>query len=91
MIQFEWDENKAKSNFAKHGVSFDEAVTVFDDPFSLTILDPDHSITEIRYIDLGYSYKNRLLIVVYTERAHRIRLISSREADNYERRQYESR
>jgi uncharacterized DUF497 family protein len=91
MIQFEWDENKDESNFAKHGVSFHEAKTVFDDPFVLTILDPDHSVTEIHYIDLGYSADGRLLIVIYIERGDKIRIISSREAEKYERREYEKR
>ena len=55
MQEFDWDENKAISNEQKHSVSFDEAITVFKDPFSITILDPDHSIDETRFIDLGHS------------------------------------
>lgn len=90
MIRFDWDGQKARSNLAKHGVSFDEAKTVFEDPFAITILDPDHSDKEMRFIDLGYSQNNRLLIVVYTERNDTIRIISSREADKNERKQYET-
>ena len=89
MQEFRWDKNKAKSNEQKHGVSFDEAITVFKDPFTLTILDPDHSVDETRFIDLGYSDHGRLLIVVYTERDNLIRLISSRLANNAERKTYE--
>lgn len=76
-------------NEAKHGVSFFEAATVFKDTFSITILDPDHSDDEARFIDLGYSDKGRLLIVIYTERGNLIRLISSRLATNAERKTYE--
>lgn len=90
MIRFDWDGQKARSNLAKHGVSFDEAKTVFEDPFAITIPDPDHSDKEMRFIDLGYSQNNRLLIVVYTERNDTIRIISSREADKNERKQYET-
>ena len=90
MFQFEWDEQKAKNNLKKHGIGFDEAKTVFEDPLSLTMPDPEHSVTEARYIDLGYSVNNRLLVVVYMERNDVIRIISSREAENYERRQYEN-
>jgi uncharacterized DUF497 family protein len=91
MIRFEWDEKKAASNLKKHAVSFDEAKTVLEDPFSLTIPDRNHSTGETRFIDLCYSVKNRLLVVVYTERNDVIRIISSREAEKYERRQYENK
>ena len=90
MFRFEWDELKAKNNLKKHGVGFDEAKTVFEDPLSLTIPDIEHSVDEARFIDLGYSINNRLLVVIYTERNNVIRIISSREAENYERRQYEN-
>jgi len=86
---FEWDEEKAKANLRKHRISFDEATAVFADPFSLTIPDPDHSTDEQRYVDIGSSEKGRVLIVVYTERATRIRVISCREATPSERRLYE--
>jgi len=88
---FEWDEEKAKANLKKHRVSFDEATTVFSDPFSITILDPDHSVDEQRYIDIGSSDKSRVLVVVYTERGASIRIISCRKATSSERRLYEER
>jgi uncharacterized DUF497 family protein len=89
MLEFEWDANKAATNIADHGVSFDEAVTAFEDPLSLTIEDPDHSEHEERLILLGRSRNNRLLVVVHTERENRIRLISARSATPRERRDYE--
>ncbi len=88
-LTFEWHEKKAAANLKKHKVSFEEAKTVFDDPLSITISDPDHSIDEERYIDVGMSSEGRLLVVTYTERFPNIRLISCRKATNLERRQYE--
>jgi len=88
-VVFEWDENKAKSNLRKHKVAFAEAVTVFDDAFSITISDPDHSVEENRFIDIGMSDHNRLLVVIYTEREERVRIISARHATAPERRKYE--
>jgi uncharacterized DUF497 family protein len=88
-LLFEWEENKAKRNVAKHGVSFEEASTVFSDPFELTIHDPLHSEEEDRFVSLGESFKRRLLVVVFTERGDRIRLISARKATRRERKQYE--
>ena len=88
-LSFEWDKRKAKSNLRLHGVSFIEASTVFADPLSLTIYDPDHSMTEMRFVDIGASHSGRLLVVSYTERGDRIRLISARAATADERRQYE--
>jgi hypothetical protein len=89
-LEFEWDENKANANFQKHGISFDKAKTVFDDPNSITISDSKHSSSEDRYIDIGLSSQGQLLVVVYTERGSKIRIISSRkptakEAEVYER------
>jgi uncharacterized protein len=86
---FEWDEEKAESNYRKHGVSFEEAKTVLGDPLSVTVDDLRHSIREHRYIDIGLSSQERLLVVVYTERGEAIRLISSREATRAERKIYE--
>lgn len=86
---FEWDEEKAQANLRTHKVSFDEATTVFSDPFSITIPDPDHSTGEERYIDIGTSDKGRLLVVSYTERGTNIRIISCRKATPTERRRYE--
>ena len=89
MLTFEWDANKAKSNLAKHGVSFEEAATVFGDPLSTTIPDPAHSQTEARFIILGRSYLGRLLVVIHTERGDNIRVISARRASRRERKDYE--
>lgn len=86
---FEWDENKAATNLVKHGVSFDEAKTVFNDPLYVDFYDPKHSDDEHRYIVIGMSAQNRLLLVAYTERGDAVRLISAREATRVERRAYE--
>jgi uncharacterized DUF497 family protein len=88
-MAYEWDENKAATNLSKHGVSFDEAKTVFDDPLYVDFYDPDHSLGEHRFILLGQSAKGRLLFVSYMERNGSIRLISAREATPSERRAYE--
>ena len=88
-LTFEWDENKAAENLRKHKVGFDEAKTVFGDPFSITIPNSAHSIYEQRYIDVGRSSKGRVLVVVYIEREDNIRLISCRKATPLERRVYE--
>jgi uncharacterized protein len=88
-LQFEWDSAKARSNFTKHDVSFDEASTAFRDVFSITIDDPLHSADEERYILVGLSCRNRLLVVVHTERGGRVRLISARIASRKERKCYE--
>jgi uncharacterized DUF497 family protein len=88
-VTFEWDEDKARENLKKHRVNFDEAKTIFLDPFSLTIPDPDHSMTEQCFVDIGTSVNGRLLITVYTERGTNIRLISCRKATPSERRKYE--
>ena len=88
---FGWDENKSRENERRHGVSFEEAKTIFNDPFAITIYDPDHSINEDRYIELGLSTDGRFLVVCYTERGTTIRIISSRAATQRERRVYEGR
>ncbi len=88
-LLFECDEGKSRSNFRKHGVSFEEASTVFGDTLSVTIDDPQHSVRESRYITLGYSAKHRLLAVVHTDRGGRIRIISARRAARNEREAYE--
>ena len=90
-LSFEWDEEKAKANLKEHRVSFDEATTVFVDPFSITIYDPDHSVEEQRYIDIGSSDRGHVLIVVYTERGPNLRIISCRKATSSERKLYEER
>ena len=88
-MEFEWNEEKAEANLAKHGVSFDEAKTAFDDPLYVDFYDPDHSLDEHRYIIIGESHQGRLLIVSYTERDDVIRLISAREVTRSERETYE--
>jgi uncharacterized protein len=88
-VIFEWDDQKASSNLKKHGVSFQEAKTVFGDTFSLTVADPEHSESEYRFIDIGLAESGRLLVVSYTERGTKIRIISSRLALPAERRLYE--
>lgn len=88
-LSFEWDEDKARSNLAKHGVGFAEATTVFGDPLSLTIPDPAHSQAEDRFIVLGHSHQRKLLVVAHTERGDSIRIISARRANRRERKSYE--
>jgi uncharacterized protein len=85
----EWDKDKARSNLQKHGVSFVEGITTLDDPFSITIDDPKHSIGEARFLTIGYSNRYRMLVVSYTERNETVRLISARPATPQERRMYE--
>ena len=86
---FEFDPNKAQSNLKKHGVSFAEAITVFDDPLASTLPDDQHSIEEDRYITVGSSSRHRILFVVYTDTISGIRLIGARTATAAETRQYE--
>jgi len=87
----EWDAKKAGSNARKHGVTFDEASTVFGDPLALLMPDPDHSFNEERYVVLGVSNLQELLIVAFAERPPRTRLISARRATPAERRRYEEK
>jgi uncharacterized protein len=89
-IDFEWDVTKAESNIRKHGVSFEEASTAFDDPLSITVEDPEHSAEELRQITIGCSEQKRLVVVAHCDRASHIRLISARCATPSERRDYES-
>ena len=89
-MEFEWDPNKEKINVAKHGVSFAEAMTIFGDPLELTIADSDHSEAEFRFISIGLSSAGRLVVVGYTERNERIRLITARPVNLRERKQYEA-
>ena len=88
-MNFEWDPEKAERNVKKHGVSFDEAASVFGDPLSMTYDDPDHSWDEDRYITIGTSQAERLLIVSHTDRGRNIRIISARTATPRERKRYE--
>jgi uncharacterized DUF497 family protein len=86
---FEWDARKARSNLAKHGVEFEEAVTVFGDPLARTVPDSVHSDDENRFIIIGCSELQRVVVVVHTDGGGRIRLISARPATRRERRAYE--
>lgn len=88
-MQFEWDPAKAAENLAKHGVSFEEAATVFRDALSATGPDPDHSVGEERFITFGFSTSGRLLVVAHTEHGDIIRIISARLATAGERTIYE--
>lgn len=90
-LDFEWDEDKAAFNLKKHKVSFEEAKTVFADPFAITINDPKHSVDEHRLVDTGRSADGKILVVSYTERERKIRLISCRKAAKTERKIYEER
>ena len=87
---FEWDPKKAASNLKDHGVSFDEAVTVFGDILAMNMPDPDHSERERRFLVLGMSTASRLVVVSYAERPPRTRIISARVATSRERRKYEN-
>ena len=86
---FEWDPEKADATFQKHGVSFDEASTAFGDPLSLLMPDPGHSADEERYLVLGMSAHQKLLVVAFAERPPNTRLISARRATRAERKRYE--
>jgi uncharacterized DUF497 family protein len=88
-LTFEWHPPKARSNFANHGVGFEEASTVFGDPLSLTIPDPEHSRMEERFVTMGTAFTGKLLVVVHTDRGDNIRIISARRASRRERKSYE--
>ena len=88
-MQFEWDRRKAASNLRKHGVSFDEAGSIYLDPLAVSGPDPDHSEGESRYVTFGMSSLGRLLVVSHTYRHGVIRIISARRADRGERKIYE--
>ena len=88
-LTFEWDETKAKENARKHKVSFEEGKTIFNDPLLLTFPDVDSSEAEERYVNIGLSIRDRVLVLIHTERQGRIRIISCRKAKTGERRHYE--
>lgn len=88
-MEFDWDDLKAIANFKKHGVSFEEAKTVFDNPLAVIFNDEAHSIDEPREIMIGHSRSNRLLLISFAERSSRIRIISARPATPKEREDYE--
>jgi uncharacterized DUF497 family protein len=87
-VRFQWDPKKASSNVAKHGVSFDEAATVFGDPLAGTVSDPEHSTMESRSVTIGQSAKGRLVVVVHADRGEDIRIISARRATAGEKKKY---
>ena len=89
MLIFEWDPEKARENEEKHQVKFAEAAEVFEDDHSSDVPDPDHSLQEQRYLIFGISRQGKHLVVSYTERAERVRLISARLMTSHERRAYE--
>jgi len=88
-LRFQWDPRKARINRAKHKVDFEEAVTVFADPLSLTIPDPLHSLSEDRFVTIGTSARARLVVVVHADRQDVTRIISARPATVRERKTYE--
>jgi len=89
-LTFKWDRGKARTNLGKHGVSFEEAASLFADPLSVTIHDPDHSSArEERFVSVGHSVRRRLLVVVHCDRGDSIRIVSARPATRREREQYE--
>jgi uncharacterized protein len=87
-VKFEWDPRKAAANLRKHGVSFDEAMTVFADWESVTIPDPNHSEGEERFLIVGSSSRGQILVVSHAERGENVRMISARRADARERRKH---
>ncbi|HYM10723.1 MAG TPA: BrnT family toxin [Bryobacterales bacterium] len=88
-MKFEWDPNKAATNLSKHGLSFEEALTVFADPLAQIFDDEDHSVDEGREIIIGHSTKPRLLVVCFAAREDTVRILSARTATKRERRDYE--
>jgi hypothetical protein len=88
-MTFEWDPEKATENRRKHGVSFEEAATVFGDRFAITSLDPDHSVGEYRFLTFGATVQGRLIVVAHAERDDKIRIVSARETTPKEKRDYE--
>ena len=89
MLKFEWDARKAALNLRKHGISFEEAATVFGDALAYTFVDPDHSLGEDRFLTIGVSAHDRTLLVVHAERGQNIRIISARRATRREQSIYE--
>ena len=88
-MRFAWDQKKSSNNFAKHGVSFEEAATVFGDPLSNTFPDPDHSMEEQRFVIIGLTTQGRIIVVAHTDDGEIVRIISAREATHGERKSYE--
>lgn len=89
-MQFTWDPEKAEQNLLTHGISFQEATTVFGDPLAGTIPDPDHSVGEERLVTMGLSSTGQLLVVCHVEQGDTIRIVSARRATSRERKDYET-
>ena len=89
-MKFEWNPKKAEHNVKKHGVTFEEASTVFGDPLAATVPDLSHSAEENRFVTMGQSTENRLVVVAHIDRGEQVRIISARLATRRERRKYES-
>ncbi len=89
-MEFEWDPDKADRNWQKHGVSFHEAATVFDDSLAITYSDPEHSEEEDRFLTFGHSGNGQFLVVSHTDREDRTRIISARQGTRKERKSYEN-
>lgn len=87
-MRFQWDSRKAAANLRKHAVSFDEASTVFGDPLAATIPDPEHSSDEDRFVTLGHSASERLIVVVHGVRGEDVRIITARRATGGEKKKY---
>jgi hypothetical protein len=88
-VIFEWDPRKAAANLKRHGVAFEEAATVFEDPLADTYDDPDHSQREQRFLTFGVSRERRALVVAHCDRGERVRIINARVMTRREKRQYE--
>jgi uncharacterized DUF497 family protein len=88
-VEFEWDPRKAAANARKHDVTFQEAATAFGDPLAITFADPDHSVSEKRYITFGLSGHGRLVVVSHTDRGEKTRIVSARPVTRRERNIYE--
>jgi len=89
-MRFSWDLSKDLLNQRDHGITFQEATTVFGDSLAVTVSDPDHSVGEERFITIGQSSSGRLLVVCHIEQGDTIRIISARRATAHERKDYET-
>jgi uncharacterized DUF497 family protein len=89
MIKVVWSEKKNRQNISKYKIDFDEAKTIFDDPMQISMSDPDHSFDELRFITIGMSEQNRLLIIAHTFSDDKIRIITARKPTRRERKNYE--
>jgi hypothetical protein len=87
-VKFQWDPKKAADNLKKHGISFDDASTVFGDPLAATIPDPEHSADEVRFVTMGQSAKQQIVVVVHADREEQVRIISARRATAGEKKKY---